>query len=550
MKLKFVFLPFIGLVAIFILSCSHKKVDNLNPGGINAVDLKQWISVIASDDFQGRFPTSKGEEKTINYLTEQFKLLGAKPGNGSSYFQEVPLIQNSPDQAMRLRVSNAKQELTFNFFKDIIGGTPLSVDKIDISNAPLVFIGFGINAKEFGWDDYKDIDVKGKVLISLVNDPGFFDSTLFHGKNMTYYGRWVYKYEEAARQGALGIILIHETEAASYPWNVVQNSWSGSRFYLENNIVIQEGLKFQGWVTNDGAKKIFSLAGLDYNKELKSASTKGFTPVNLGLKASVDFKNKTRLAKSNNVVALIPGTDLADEYIIYTAHWDHFGINSTFKGDSILNGALDNATGTAALLEVAKAYMKQTIKPRRSILFMATTCEEQGLLGSQYYTENPIYPLNKTIAVINMDALNVFGKTKDMNISGYGFSELDDYANEVLKAHNRYASYSKNQSSGGYYRSDHFSFSKVGVPTMNLNSGGDLIEKDRKKEIEAIQDSIYKNYHKPSDNYNPNLWSFDGMVEDLKIYFELGYKLSQTDKYPNWHEGVLFKAKRDEMMKR
>jgi Zn-dependent M28 family amino/carboxypeptidase len=516
----------------------------------NADNLKRWVSDIASDNFQGRFPATVGEEKTINYLAEQFLLMGVKPGNEFSFFQEIPLIQNTADQTMKLKVHRAQKEVTFNFLQDFIGGTPLPVEQINISNADLVFVGYGINAPEFDWNDYKGVDVKGKIVIALVNDPGFYDSTLFQGKNMTYYGRWIYKYEEAAKQGALGVILVHETDAASYPWSVVQNSWSGSRFYLANNIVTQAGMKFQSWITTEGAKKIFSLASLDYDKEIKGASKCGFRPASLGLKVSINFKNKTRQAKSNNIVAIIPGTDLDNEYIIYTAHWDHFGINPKFKGDSILNGALDNATGTAALLDVANAFMEQEVKPRRSIIFMATTCEEQGLLGSQYYAENPIYPLNKTVAVINMDALNIFGKTKDMSISGYGFSELDDYATEVLKTHNRYASFQRNQSGGGYYRSDHFSFSKVGVPTMNLNSGSEILEKDKVKAIEIIRDSIYKNYHKPSDNYNPDLWSFDGMVEDLTIYFELGYKLSMTDEYPNWREGVIYKAKRDEMMKR
>jgi len=545
MKRNFTYLLSLFIGIAWLISCDRNQQSENN----NTDGLKRWISAIASDEFQGRFPASVGEERTICYLAEQFTLLGVKPGNGSSFFQEVPLFQNTADQTMKLKVIGAQKEVPFDFLQDFIGGTPLPVEQINISNADLVFVGYGINAPEFDWNDYKGLDVKGKIVIALVNDPGFCDSTLFEGKNMTYYGRWIYKYEEAARQGAMGVILIHETKAASYPWGVVQNSWSGSRFYLANNIVTAAGMKFQSWITTEGAKKIFGLAGLDYDKEIKAASMVGFQSADLGLKVSINFKNRTRKVISNNVLALIPGTDLSNEYIIYTAHWDHFGINPKFKGDSILNGALDNATGTAALLEVAKAFMNQKIQPKRSILLMATTCEEQGLLGSQYYAENPIYPLNKTVAVINMDVLNIFGKTKDMNISGYGFSELDDYAAEVLKTHNRYASFQKNQTGGGYYRSDHFSFSKVGVPTMNLNSGGDFLEKGKLKEIEIIRDSIYKSYHKPSDNYNPTLWSFDGMVEDLKIYFELGYKLSLTDKYPNWREGIAYKAKRDEMMK-
>ncbi len=366
---------------------------------------------------------------------------------------------------------------------------------------------------------------------------------------MTYYGRWIYKYEEAARQGAVGVILIHETEAASYPWGVVQNSWSGTRFYLADNFVTKSGLKLQSWITNEAAHRIFKIAGLDYDQQLKASSTRGFKAVEMKLNTSINFKNKVEYIKSNNVLALIPGTDLANEYIIYTGHWDHFGINPKLKGDSILNGALDNATGTAALIQLAENFSNLKVKPKRSIVFMAVTCEEQGLLGSEYYAENPIFPLNKTVAVINMDALNIFGKTRDMTISGYGFSELDDYAIEILKEHNRYAAPDPTPERGGYYRSDHFSFSKVGVPSINMSFGVDNIEHGKQWSFDTLGKWISENYHKPTDNYEPNIWKFDGMVEDIMVYFELGYKLSMTDKYPNWREGALYKAKRDEMMK-
>jgi len=534
-----------------IIIASSCKNQNISPAieSINADDLKKWISVLASDEFQGRAPATQGEEKTIKYLEEQFKQLGVKPGNGDSYFQDVPLIEITSDQAMKLKFTNGKDNLVLNFSDDFIGGTPQPVKKIDISNADLVFVGFGINAPEFSWNDYDGIDVKGKIVMAFINDPGYYDSTLFNGKNMTYYGRWIYKYEEAARQGAAGVILIHETKAASYPWAVVQNSWSGTRFFLADNIVTKSGLKLQSWVTNEAAHKIFKIAGVDYDQLLKSSSSRGFKSIALRINSSIDFTNKIKNVVSNNVVAIIPGTDLANEYVIYTAHWDHFGINPKFKGDSILNGALDNATGTAGLIQIAEAFNKMQEKPRRSIVLMAVTCEEQGLLGSQYYAENPIYPLNKTVAVINMDVLNIFGKTKDMTIAGFGYSELDDYAVDVLKSHNRYAAPAANPQSGGYYRSDHFSFSKVGVPSINMSSGIDNIEHGKQWALETIGKWGSENYHKPSDNYEPDIWKFDGMVEDVKVYFEMGYKLSTTSKFPNWREGIAYKAKRDEMMK-
>jgi Zn-dependent M28 family amino/carboxypeptidase len=533
-----------------IVSCnSNKQKVDFTSENFKLDEFKTRIATLASDEFQGRFPGTIGEKKTTQYLEEQFKQIGAKSGNGSSYFQEVPLIKITSDQAMKLELSKGAETLTLNFSDDFIGGSPQPSENIEISKSNLVFVGYGINAPEFNWNDYKDIDVKGKVVIALVNDPGFRDSTLFKGKNMTYYGRWIYKYEEAARQGAVGIILIHETEAASYPWGVVQNSWSGTRFYLADNIVTKSGLKLQGWVTNEAAHRVFNIAGLDYDQQLKAASTRGFKSVDMKLNTSINFKNKVEYIKSNNVLALILGTDLADEYIIYTGHWDHFGINSKLKGDSILNGALDNATGTAALIQMAENFSNLKVKPKRSIVFMAVTCEEQGLLGSEYYAENPIFPLNKTIAVINMDALNIFGKTRDMTISGYGFSELDDYAIEILKERNRYAAPDPTPERGGYYRSDHFSFSKVGVPSINMSFGVDNIEHGKQWSFDTMSKWISENYHKPTDNYEPNIWKFDGMVEDIMVYFELGYKLSMTDKYPNWREGTLYKAKRDEMMK-
>ena len=536
------------LFILLITSCSNINKDKIG-SGINEGEMKEWISIIASDDFQGRFPGTVGEEKTANYLAEQFEKVGAKPGNANSYFQEVPLIQIANDQKMQLKVRGAKGAKTFDYLKDFIGGTPQPKEKTELKDLDIVFAGFGINAPEFGWNDYAGEDVKGKIVLVLVNDPGFYDSTLFNGKNMTYYGRWIYKYEEAARQGAAGVILIHETEPASYPWSVVQNSWAGARFYLANNIVTKSGLEFQSWIENEAAHKLFETSDLPYDVAIASASKRGFKATPLNLKASVSFTNNVKNIKSKNIVALIPGSEHPEEVIVYTAHWDHFGINPSFKGDSILNGALDNATGTAGLIAIAKAFANQPERPKRSVLFIATTCEEQGLLGSQFYAENPIYLLNKTIALINMDVLNVFGKTKDMTISGYGFSELDNYAIEVLKSHNRVEKFDKNQTSGGYYRSDHFSFSKVGVPSINLTLGSNFIDTSKIETIKGNRKKIFETYHKPSDNYDPSIWAFDGMVDDLNVYFELGYKLSLTDKYPNWREGIIYKAKRDEMMK-
>ena len=541
-------------IILFLLLAAIASCKNTSDNAVKSIteeDMKKHISILASDDFQGRFPGTIGEDKTITYLAEQFKQIGALPGNGDSYFQKTPLIKITPENEFVLKIKSSNQTLSLNNGSDFIGGTPLPQENIDIENSDIVFVGYGINAPEYGWNDYEGLNVDGKTVLVLVNDPGYVtkDTGLFMGNAMTFYGRWVYKYEEAARQGASGAIIIHETAAASYPWGVVQNSWTGSRFYLANNPITSSNLKFQSWITNENARKLFAMAGYNFDSTTRAAANRGFKALDMKLKTTINFKNTVEKVVSNNVVALIPGSNRKDEYIIYTAHWDHFGINPKFKGDSILNGALDNATGTAALIELAEAYKSLNKTPDRSILFMAVTCEEQGLLGSQYYAENPIYPLNKTVAVINMDALNIFGKTKDMAIAGLGYSELDGYAIEILKNNGRYVTGDSNPEQGGYYRSDHFSFAKVGVPSINISFGEDNIEHGKEWSQENITKWVMENYHKPSDNYEPEMWKFDGMIQDLKVYFELGYNLSTTNKFPNWHQGVPYRSKRDEMMK-
>lgn len=542
---------FIALVICAFTGC---KVDNknLNAGlsSITTDGLKKQLSVIASDDFQGRGPSTIGEQRTISYLADQFKAEGLKPGNNGSYFQEVSLIKLTADTLMTVGISGGKKGLSLKYHRDFIGNSAQASDSIEIDNSDIIFVGYGVNSPEDKWNDYEGLDVKGKTALIMVNDPGYSisDSTLFSGKAMTYYGRWTYKYEEAARQGAKAAIIIHETDAAGYPWAVVQNSWSGPQFSLEDNEFLKSGLQVKSWITTDAAKKIFEASGLDYNELRLSASKRGFKPVDMKLKASIHFKNKVEHTKSNNVIALLPGTDKPDEYIIYTAHWDHFGVNSAFKGDSILNGAVDNGTGTAALVEIARGFINA--KPNRSIIFLSVTCEEQGLLGSEYYAHHPLFPLEKTVGVINMDALNIFGRTKDMTIVGYGNSQLDSYAVAVLKKYGRYAIPDPTPEKGGYFRSDHFSFAKVGVPSLDLSDGVDNVEHGKEWGLARHEKWINENYHKPSDNYEPDKWDFDGLLEDVKVYFETGYDLSTTDAFPEWSPGFPFKSLRDKMMKK
>ncbi|MDP4222669.1 MAG: M28 family metallopeptidase [Bacteroidota bacterium] len=530
------------------------QVENKNirtaSDSITAEGLKTQISVIASDDFQGRFPATAGETKTINYLAGQFKNMGLEPANNGSYFQEVPLVKITPEGDMSLRVTGGKSNLDLKYADDFMGNTPQTSDTVKIDNSEIVFVGYGIIAPEYNWNDYAGLDVKGKTVLMLVNDPGYAtgDTTLFTGKAMTYYGRWTYKYEEAARQGAAAVIIIHETDAAGYPWGVVRNSFSGPQFYLEENEFTGSVLKFKAWVTTEAARMIFGSAGMDYDQTIQTAAKRGFVPSDMHLKASVYFRNKAEHVKSNNVAAVWPGKDRKDEYIIYTAHWDHFGIRYVAEGDSIFNGAVDNATGVAAMLEIANAFTRLPKKQDRSILFLSVTCEEQGLLGSEYYAKHPLFPLNRTVGVINMDALNIFGRTKDMTITGLGYSQLDNYVEQVLKKYGRYARPDPEPEKGGYFRSDHFSFARAGVPSLNLSGGVENIEHGREWALAQKNAWTMQHYHKPSDNYDPDHWDFPGMIADIRIYFEVGYDLSVSTEFPDWNPGIPHKALRDKMM--
>lgn len=550
MRIKY-YAPILISFLVLFTSCNQGDKDLNNAlNSITAEGMKSRISVLASDEFQGRAPSTEGENKTINYLAEQFKNAGLQPANNGSYFQEVSLVKLTPSGRMEFTANGNGKKLSLMPFEEFIGGTPQEKESINVGNSDIIFAGYGVNAPEYDWNDFSDIDVKGKTIIVMVNDPGYAtgDTSLFKGKEMTIYGRWTYKYEEAARQGASAVMIIHETGAASYPWGVVQNSWSGSRFYLAGNEVSKSNLQFQSWITTDAAKKLFDAAGLDFDKLTKAASQRGFKPVDMKLKASISFTNSVEYTKSSNVAGLLPGKEKPDEYIIYSAHWDHFGINNTFKGDSILNGAVDNATGTAALVQLAEAFGSLKYDRSRSVLFLAVTCEEQGLLGSQYYGEHPLFPLNRTVADINMDGLNILGKTKDMTIVGMGYSDLDNYAASVLNKYRRYVSRDPSPERGGYFRSDHFSFAKVGVPSINLVKGVDN-EKNGKEWGKAQAEKWnMENYHKPSDNYEPEKWDFDGMISDIKVYFELGYDLCNSDDFPNWTKGTVFRDLRDKQM--
>ncbi len=511
---------------------------------IDSAGLVRDISVLASDEFQGRKPFTIGEEKTLAYLEKRFKEIGLAPGNGTSYLQDVPMveIQSNPEGDLRLKGKNG--DLKLSYLDQYVAGTKRVQDQVSINNSEMIFAGFGIVAPEYNWNDYAGLDVKGKTVVVMVNDPGFYDSTLFKGKTrtMTYYGRWTYKFEEAARQGAAGILIIHDVLPASYGWTVVRSGWSKPKLDLQTADNNMSRAAIEGWLTQESAKKLFQLAGVS-DTIINQAKRPGFKPVSLGVTASLTLHNKTRKSVSHNVAALLPGTDRKNEYIIYSAHWDHLGVGEAVKGDTIYNGALDNASGVSGLLQLATAFKKLQHPPKRSVLFLALTGEEQGLLGSEYYATHPIFPIKSTVADINMDVLNFFGRTKDITIIGKGQSDLDDYAAKAAEKQGRFLIPEANPSGGWFFRSDHFNFAKVGIPALYPGSGNQSLNHDSAWAPDHAAMYGRDHYHSPFDQLDSS-WELSGMVEDVRFLFDVGVTLSNEDKFPQWKEGSEFKAKR------
>lgn len=519
---------------------------------IKAEDLAEDVAILASDEFEGRLPASQGEGKTVNFLKEEFLKLGLKPGNGDSFFQDVPMVEIATDPEAKLNIEGTKQSSSFQYGDDYMAWTLRVVEEVSLDRTEIVFVGYGIVAPEYKWNDYEGIDVKGKTVVILVNDPGYAteDPDLFNGRAMTYYGRWTYKFEEAARQGAAGALIVHEAEPASYPWEVVRNSWAGSNFSLATEDNNMSRCAVEGWITLQTTHDIFRMADQNFDEWKAASVTRPFKALPLGLKASLILKNKISRSQSKNVIAVLPGSDRPDEYIFYMAHWDHFGVDTTLEGDQIFNGARDNATGTAALIELAEAFRKLQTPPSRSIAFLAVTGEEQGLLGSKYYASHPIYPLAKTVASINIDAMDIFGRMKDITVIGYGNSELDRYIEEAAAEQGRSVRPDPNPERGSFYRSDHFSFAREGIPSLYPNSGVDHIEKGEEWTKSQMKKWAEENYHKPSDEYDPESWDLSGTEEDLRLIFRVGYRLTLDSTFPNWKEGTEFKPKRDADMQK
>ena len=538
------YFPMTVLASAILAGCASTSITSSDVEkayqSINSEQLAEHIKVLASDEFGGRAPSSKGEELTLAYLTDQFKALGFEPGNGDSFLQEVPLVSLEADSDMVLTIGGKD----YQYKKDMVMGSSRISAKQSIKDSELVFVGYGVNAPEYNWHDYEGLDVKGKTVVMLVNDPGFATKNpdLFTGDAMTYYGRWTYKYEEASRQGAAGAIIIHETAPASYPWSVVENSWSGEQFGFQKENNNMDRVAVEGWVTTDVAKELFTKAGLDFDN-MKANAAKGAYHVDMGdLTASFEVNNTIKKSISYNFIATLPGSEKPDEHIIYSAHWDHLGTDKTRKGDQIYNGAHDNATGTAGLIEVAEAFATLPEHPSRSMTFLAVTAEEQGLLGSKYYAANPVIPASQTVANINMDSLNLLGKVKDISVVGIGKSEMDSLLETAAKAQGRTVSGDPKPSSGGYYRSDHFAFANMGVPAMYAGGGSEALDEETANYRKRMSLVLRGCYHQPCDRYRDE-WDLSGAVQDLQLFYQVGFDISERKEWPTWNATSEFQRK-------
>ena len=536
---------------ILLAACNTNKPTLPDEDGFaafSADSLKLHVAELSHDSLMGRKPFTEGETKTIAYLQKEFKVAGLEPGNGDSYIQEVPMVNIQTTAAPEMQVSTSKGSFKLKGLEDYVIWTDKITDKVSFDNNEVVFAGYGVVAPEYNWNDYAGLDVKGKIVMVMVNDPGFAagDSSLFKGKTMTYYGRWTYKFEEAARQGARGCLIVHTTEGASYPFKVVQNNWNASKLRLDDRGKNNPYTDINGWISLPAAKKLIAAAGQDSTTFLAQADKRGFKGQALDLKLSTTMNVKTTFNKSHNVIGKITGTKRPDEVIIYTSHWDHLGIGSPDEtADSIYNGAFDNASGTAGLIELARAFKSMKVQPERTIILLAVTAEEQGLWGSAYYAQNPIYPTAKTVANINIDGLNPFEKTKDIIIVGEGQSELEEYLKEAAEKAGRVVAFENHPEAGYYYRSDHFNFAKVGVPALYTSNGIDVIGKEpgfgEKRDAEYTE----KHYHRPSDEFDAATWTFEGGIDDLKLFFQVGKRLAFEEKMAQWKEGSEFKAIRE-----
>ena len=534
------------LLCLMAVVAGCAGLGRMQAPAISAEEYARHIATLSADEFEGRKPGTAGERKTVEYLVAEFKKLGLEPGNGDSFLQQVPIVEITAGSDARLQLGSAE----LKYMQDMVIWTKRLVPEISLADSPLVFVGHGVVAPELGWNDYAGVDMRGKTAVILINDPGFAtnDPKLFRGRAMTYYGRWTYKFEEAMRQGAAGALIIHDDVPAAYPWDTVQNSWSGPQL----DTVAADGnasrAAIEGWITRAAGDALLRQNGLSYEQMLQAASRPGFKPIELAQRASGSLRNAIRRSSSPNVIARLPGSKHPDEYVFYMAHWDHLGRAFGRSGDTIFNGALDNATGTAGLLTIAKAYSEMRQRPERSIVFLAVTLEESGLLGSAYYVANPVYPLNRTVAAFNMDAITWGGPTKDVTVVGYGASELEDYLVRAARRQDRVVMPEPTPENGFFFRSDHFNFAKVGVPALYIKLGVEDREKGAEWAKARNAEFTLKDYHKPSDEFRPGT-DLRGGLEDITLLYDIGRTLANERRFPQWYPQSEFRAARDRSLK-
>jgi Zn-dependent M28 family amino/carboxypeptidase len=533
------------MVPCLLAACAAGGRPGQGSPPVAAADYERFLSVLAADEFAGRKPGTQGERRTVDYLVEQFRALGLEPGNGDSFVQQVPIVEVTAGSDASLRLG----EHSLRYPDDTVVWAGRVVPQVSLEDSPLVFVGYGIVAPEYGWNDYAGLDMRGKTAVILVNDPGFAtgDPALFRGRTMTYYGRWTYKYEEAARQGAAAALIIHETEPAAYPWETVQNGGVGPRLELAaaGAGAAAQQLQLGGWITHEAADTLLRKSGTSYIEARDSASRRGFVARDLHQTASASLRNAIRTATSSNVIAMLPGTRRPDEYVLYMAHWDHLGRSLARTGDNVFNGAVDNATGVAGLLAIAKAFRESARRPERTLLFMAPTLEESGLLGSAYYVEHPPHPLARTVAVLNMDAIDFGGPKRDITVIGNGASELDRYLEVAARQQGRVPAAEPTPEKGFYFRSDHFNFAKAGVPSLYIKVGIDDREHGPAWGKQQLDDYVALRYHKPSDEFVAGSSDLRAGLENLQLLRVIGAQLAAEKTFPNWNPTSEFRAARD-----
>jgi Zn-dependent M28 family amino/carboxypeptidase len=526
------------------INCCTRTSDFENAKqSISVSDLETWVKELGSDRFMGRAAFTEGEKITVEYLSDQLKKIGFEPAFSGSYFQEVPMVKIISEVCGPVNIHTSSSFSDFHAPDDFAVISPAIEKIISIDSSEMIFAGFGIVAPEYGWNDYSGLDVKGKTLVVLVNDPGLYsgDTSLFKGPEMTYYGRWTYKYEEAARQGALGILIIHESKGAGYDYTIPRKSSVTPNLYIQSEDSNTSRCRFTGWISAETAEKIFGTKGTGVSGLRSKACKKGFSGFSTGMNISLKINNTIVYNKSKNVAGILKGTERPEENIVYTAHWDHFGIGEKENGDSIYNGAVDNGTSMAWELAIGKAFSRLKQRPERSIILLFPTSEEDGLAGSLYYTDHPVFPIEKCVACLNNDLLLPLGKMKDVMITGYGQSELDDFVREAATEQDRYVTGDPNSHTGMYFRSDHFSFAKKGVPSLFARGNTDSREFGKEWAAEMEKEYIRNRYHKPSDNYQPEKWNFDGIAEDAALGFSIGYKIATSELFPQWKQASEFK---------